>query len=117
MHRRLAAALATPALALVGVLGTATAADAAPADKPQVLASWTQTSASSYNQWAAARANQGAWAAYQWPTARRSVAARPRGRRDDRPPPSTSPPARAAVPTSPAAVPAPCTAACSRALA
>ncbi|MET9168828.1 phospholipase A2, partial [Streptomyces cellulosae] len=70
MHRRLAAALATPALALVGVLGTATAADAAPADKPQVLASWTQTSASSYNQWAAARANQGAWAAYgfDWST-------------------------------------------------
>ncbi|MCP8711861.1 phospholipase [Streptomyces sp. AC04842] len=70
MHRRLAAALATPALALVGVLGTATAADAAPADKPQVLASWTQTSASSHNQWAAARANQGAWAAYgfDWST-------------------------------------------------
>ncbi|MFF5340433.1 phospholipase [Streptomyces althioticus] len=70
MHRRIAAALATPALALVGVLGTASPADAAPADKPQVLASWTQTSASSYNQWAAARSNQGAWSAYgfDWST-------------------------------------------------
>ncbi|GGV63559.1 phospholipase [Streptomyces griseoloalbus] len=67
MHRkRLATALAAPALALVSVLGTATAADAVPADKAQVLASWTQTSASSHNLWAAARANQASWAAYQF---------------------------------------------------
>ncbi|MDT9697215.1 phospholipase [Streptomyces sp. P17] len=70
MHRRLGTALATSALTIVTVVATATAADAAPADKPQVLASWTQTSASSYNLWGAARANQGAWAAYgfDWST-------------------------------------------------
>lgn len=66
MHRRLATALAASALAAVSVLGTATAADAAPADKAQVLSNWTQTSASSYNQWAAARSNQAAWSAYQF---------------------------------------------------
>ncbi|MGP4084712.1 phospholipase [Streptomyces sp. KR55] len=70
MHRRLATALAASTLSLVAVVGTATAATAAPADKPQVLASWTQTSASSYNAWAAARANQAAWSAYafDWST-------------------------------------------------
>ncbi|MGY3206081.1 phospholipase [Streptomyces sp. TE5632] len=66
MHRRLATALATSALAAVSVLGTATAADAVPADKAQVLSNWTQTSASSYNQWVAARSNQAAWSAYQF---------------------------------------------------
>ncbi|MFD5496629.1 phospholipase [Streptomyces sp. NPDC001812] len=66
MHRRLATALAASALAAVSVLGTATAADAAPADKAQVLSNWTQTSASSYNQWVAARSNQAAWSAYQF---------------------------------------------------
>ncbi|MFB7497930.1 phospholipase [Streptomyces sp. NPDC056161] len=70
MHRRLATGLAASALALITVTVTATAADAAPADKPQVLASWTQTSASSYNQWVAARGNQAAWSAYgfDWST-------------------------------------------------
>ncbi|MGW3724422.1 phospholipase [Streptomyces sp. F001] len=70
MHRRLATALAASTLSLVAVVGTATAATAAPADKPQVLASWTQTSASSYNTWAAARTNQAAWSAYafDWST-------------------------------------------------
>ncbi|MBZ9641271.1 phospholipase [Streptomyces sp. PSKA30] len=70
MHRRLATALAASTLSLVAVVGTATAATAAPADKPQVLAGWTQTSASSYNAWAAARANQAAWSAYafDWST-------------------------------------------------
>ncbi|MBG0854503.1 phospholipase [Streptomyces spinoverrucosus] len=70
MRRRLATALATTTLSLATVVATASAAGAAPADKPQVLASWTQTSASSYNAWAAARANQGAWAAYgfDWST-------------------------------------------------
>ncbi|WP_406729273.1 phospholipase [Streptomyces sp. GD-15H] len=66
MRRRLATALATSALAAVSVLGTATAADAVPADKAQVLSSWTQTSASSYNQWVTARSNQAAWAAYEF---------------------------------------------------
>lgn len=71
MHRRrLATALAAPALAVVTALGTATAADAAPADKAQVLSSWTQTSASSHQSWNAARANRSAWAAYgfDWST-------------------------------------------------
>lgn len=70
MHRRLGTALATSTLALGTVVGTATVAGAAPADKPQVLSSWTQTSSSSYNLWAAARANQGSWSAYgfDWST-------------------------------------------------
>lgn len=70
MHRRLGTALATSAITLVTVVATATAADAAPADKPQVLSSWTQTSATSYNAWASARSNQSAWSAYgfDWST-------------------------------------------------
>ncbi|MGV9450243.1 phospholipase [Streptomyces sp. NPDC003635] len=70
MHRRLGTALATSAITLVTVVATATAADAAPADKPQVLSSWTQTSATSYNAWASARNNQSAWSAYgfDWST-------------------------------------------------
>ncbi|MFF0200318.1 phospholipase [Streptomyces sp. NPDC005017] len=70
MHRRLATGLAGSAFALVTVVGVATAAEAAPADKPQVLSSWTQTTASSYNLWAAARSNQSAWSAYgfDWST-------------------------------------------------
>ncbi|MEY9989286.1 hypothetical protein ABIE67_001318 [Streptomyces sp. V4I8] len=70
MHRRLATALTASTLSLVSVLGAASSADAAPADKPQVLASWTQTSASSYNAWVAARGNQSAWSAYafDWST-------------------------------------------------
>ena len=66
MHRRLGTALATSAITLVTVVATATAADAAPADKPQVLSSWTQTSASSYSAWLSARNNQSAWAAYEF---------------------------------------------------
>ncbi|MET9732150.1 phospholipase [Streptomyces sp. NPDC006458] len=70
MHRRLATGLTGSALALVTVVGMATAAEAVPADKAQVLSSWTQTSASSYNLWVAARANQSAWSAYafDWST-------------------------------------------------
>ncbi|MFJ4366754.1 phospholipase [Streptomyces chartreusis] len=70
MHRRLATGLAASALSLVTVVATAAAADAAPADKPQVLSSWTQTSASSYSTWVAARNNQSAWSAYgfDWST-------------------------------------------------
>ncbi|MGW8064318.1 phospholipase [Streptomyces ziwulingensis] len=70
MHRRLATGLAASAMAVTTVFATAATADAAPADKSQVLASWTQTSASSYNTWTAARANQSAWAAYgfDWTT-------------------------------------------------
>ncbi|MCX5205393.1 phospholipase [Streptomyces sp. NBC_00237] len=67
MHRLVAAGLTTAAAA---VLALATPASAAPADKPQVLSSWTQTSASSYQSWASARANQGSWSAYgfDWST-------------------------------------------------
>ncbi|MER7819193.1 phospholipase [Streptomyces sp. NPDC096153] len=70
MRRRSALPLAALALALPAVLIPAGTASAAPADKPQVLSSWTQTSASSYNAWAAARADQGAWSAYgfDWTT-------------------------------------------------
>jgi hypothetical protein len=68
MHRRLTTALAASALALITVAGsaTATAADAAPADEAQVLASWTQTGASSYSLWTAARANQTACDSTAW---------------------------------------------------
>ncbi|MFG1665906.1 phospholipase [Streptomyces sp. Y7] len=69
MRRRttLSVTLAGCALA-VGV--AASPAQAAPADKPQVLSSFTQTDAASYNAWNAARQNQAAWAAYafDWST-------------------------------------------------
>ncbi|MET8682246.1 phospholipase [Streptomyces sp. NPDC004647] len=70
MHRRLSTALAASALALMTVAGTASSANAVPADKPQVLAAWTQTSAAAYSAWAAARADQGPWSAYgfDWST-------------------------------------------------
>ncbi|MCB5169075.1 phospholipase [Streptomyces bambusae] len=67
MRRRLATALAATAAAL---LAFATPAAAAPADKPQVLSSWTQTGVSSYNAWVSANGNKGAWSAYgfDWST-------------------------------------------------
>ncbi|MFE4215624.1 phospholipase [Streptomyces sp. NPDC056844] len=70
MRRRFAAPLVTLALSLPLALVPAVSASAAPSDKPQVLSSWTQTSASSYNAWTSARNNQGAWAAYgfDWST-------------------------------------------------
>ncbi|MFD5198886.1 phospholipase [Streptomyces sp. NPDC058375] len=70
MRRRFTVPLAAVALSLPLTLGSAVSASAAPADKPQVLSSWTQTSASSHNAWNAARGNQGAWAAYgfDWST-------------------------------------------------
>jgi hypothetical protein len=69
MRRRLALPLASALLALVPA-HSATAAPAVPADKPQLLSAWTQTSASSYDAWWAARQNQGAWSAYafDWST-------------------------------------------------
>jgi hypothetical protein len=66
MARRLAAALSVPLLSATAVLVAAAPAQAAPADKPQVLSGWTQTSASSYTTWVAARGNQAAWAAYRF---------------------------------------------------
>jgi hypothetical protein len=70
-RRRRFATLATAVLiSLLGLLGVAQPAAAAPADKIPVLTSWTQTSASSYSAWLSARNNQGAWAAYgfDWST-------------------------------------------------
>jgi hypothetical protein len=70
--RRRSFAALTSALfvTLLGVAGLAQPAAAAPADKPAVMYSWTQTSASSYNAFFAARNNQGAWGAYgfDWST-------------------------------------------------
>ncbi|MFJ9178107.1 phospholipase [Streptomyces sp. NPDC102360] len=70
MRRRIAAPLATTALALCAALLPAASASAAPADKSQVLSSWTQTGASSYNAFTAARASQAAWGSYgfDWST-------------------------------------------------
>lgn len=66
MRRRLTAGLVVSSASLLAVMGTATAAHADPADKPQVLSSWTQTSASSQSAFLSARANQGSWAAYNF---------------------------------------------------
>lgn len=66
MARRLAAAFSVPLLSATAVLVAAAPAQAAPADKPQVLSGWTQTSTSSYTKWVAARGNQAAWAAYRF---------------------------------------------------
>lgn len=72
MPRRSSFATLTAALllSLLGLLGVAQPAAAAPADKVQVLSSWTQTSSSSYSAWSSARANQGTWTAYgfDWST-------------------------------------------------
>ncbi|TDC23746.1 hypothetical protein E1265_11810 [Streptomyces sp. 8K308] len=70
MRRRFATALSSVALTLGAVAVSAAPATAAPADKPQVLSSWTQTSASSYSAWLSARNNQSAWSSYgfDWST-------------------------------------------------
>lgn len=69
-RHRIATLLSTLALSVGAIFVSAAPATAAPADKPQVLSSWTQTSASSYNAWVSARNNQGAWASYgfDWST-------------------------------------------------
>lgn len=70
MRRRIAAPLTTAALAVTVALLPAVSAQAAPADKATVLSSWTQTSATSYSAFFAARANQSTWSAYgfDWST-------------------------------------------------
>ncbi|MEU3527845.1 phospholipase [Streptomyces sp. NPDC038707] len=70
MRRRLAAPLVTAAFAVAAALLPAATVHAAPADKAAVLSSWTQTSASSYTAFSAARADRGAWSAYgfDWST-------------------------------------------------
>ncbi|GAA2096826.1 phospholipase [Streptomyces albiaxialis] len=52
--------------ALFTLVGSASPAAADPADKPQLLSSWTQTSASSQNAFLTARANQGQYGAYNF---------------------------------------------------
>lgn len=66
MRRRLVAGAIVTSASLVAVLGTATSAAADPADKPQVLASWTQPDAGSQQAFLAARADQGSWAEYNF---------------------------------------------------
>ncbi|GAA2665473.1 phospholipase [Streptomyces lunalinharesii] len=70
MSRRRAALLVTPLLAVSALAVAAAPAQAVPADKPQVLAGFTQTGAASYGNWLAARNAQGKWAAYafDWST-------------------------------------------------
>ncbi|MGK5496996.1 phospholipase [Streptomyces sp. URMC 125] len=70
MRRRFVVSMIAGSLALPAVLAAGGPAAAAPADKPQVLSSWTQTSATSYNAWLSARSNQSAWSAYgfDWST-------------------------------------------------
>ncbi|GAA2046905.1 phospholipase [Streptomyces carpaticus] len=70
LRQRLATGFTALALALGAVAVSAAPASAAPADKPQVLSSWTQTSAASYNSWLSARNNQAGWSAYgfDWST-------------------------------------------------
>ncbi|MGW6985296.1 phospholipase [Streptomyces sp. NPDC054932] len=70
-RRRLVPALATAAATAVLALAPAAwAAPAVPADKPEVLTRWTQTSAASQQAWAEAREHRAAWAAYgfDWST-------------------------------------------------
>jgi hypothetical protein len=57
-------------VALSAVAGETPAMAAVPADKPAVLASWTQTDVASYNRWDSARRDQAAWTAYafDWST-------------------------------------------------
>jgi hypothetical protein len=62
--------LVAAGVTMTTVLATASTATAVPADKAQVLASFTQTTATSYNSWSAAEANRTAWSAYafNWTT-------------------------------------------------
>jgi hypothetical protein len=65
LARRTLVILATT-VALLAPAGIANAA----ASKLEVLSSWTQTTAASYNTWNSARLNQGAWTSYgfDWST-------------------------------------------------
>jgi hypothetical protein len=63
--RRLLVFLAAPVLGLLAAIAVATpAAAVTTAEKLAVMSQFTQTSASSYNSWNAARQNQAAWAEY-----------------------------------------------------
>ncbi|MFD7540108.1 phospholipase [Streptomyces sp. NPDC059819] len=69
MRRRTTLSMTATAALALAALATAPA-QATPADKAQVLASFTQTSASSSSAWQAAHNDQGRWAAYgfDWST-------------------------------------------------
>jgi hypothetical protein len=66
MRRRLAAGVVITSATLLAVIGSATTAVADPADKDQVLSSWTQTDAGSQSAFFAARGDQGNWADYNF---------------------------------------------------
>ncbi|SDZ61912.1 phospholipase A2 [Asanoa ishikariensis] len=67
MPRRLLTLISAATLAAVMLLGIASPAAAVTnAEKLAVLSSFTQTSASSYNAWNAARLNRGPWQAYNF---------------------------------------------------
>jgi hypothetical protein len=67
MPRRLLTLLSAGALALLMLLGIAAPAAAATnAERLAALSSFTQTSASSYNAWNAARLDRGPWQAYNF---------------------------------------------------
>ncbi|MER8085750.1 phospholipase [Streptomyces sp. NPDC056178] len=70
MRRHIPVSLAGTALAMTVALLSVTPASAAPADKDAVLARWTQSGATSYDAFFAARADQGAWSSYgfDWST-------------------------------------------------
>ncbi|WP_433831043.1 phospholipase [Actinoplanes sp. CA-015351] len=71
MSSRVRIPLAVVLAAVLSVFGLAAPAYAVTAaQKAAVLASFTQTSASSYNSWNSARQNQGSWSAYgfDWST-------------------------------------------------
>ena len=51
---------------VIALLAPSAAASANAASKPEVLSTWTQTTAASYNTWNGARQNQGAWIQYDF---------------------------------------------------
>lgn len=66
MRRSLTMGAVVTSASLLTVIGTATTAAADPADKAQVLSNWTQTDAGSQHAFLAARADQDAWAGYNF---------------------------------------------------
>ncbi|OEV03307.1 phospholipase [Streptomyces oceani] len=70
MRRQLITGAFATGTALAAALAVAAPANAAPADKLDVMSGWSQTSASSQDAFLNAQANQGDWAAYgfDWST-------------------------------------------------
>ncbi|NGO70295.1 phospholipase [Streptomyces boncukensis] len=63
---RVVAGFAVTSATLLTIVGSAGTATAAPADKGQLLSSWTQTSASSSSAFHTARANKGQYSEYNF---------------------------------------------------